>query len=158
MDRQGGNLIELLSDNGGLSFGPYKQVEAVKSMNNYSNNKPHDPHSFKEEVKIKYDDVNAVVGKFPNRTGAMIVLLGAERLAIDWARYCLLTPVQQLVWEERGNDLTKPILILMNLKNNNAKKNLQLAYSQRNITAYTPTIEAMARYLSTQYPNKNSAH
>ena len=46
-------------------------------MDNYSNNKPHDSHGFKEEVKIKYDAVNAVVGKFPNRTGLMIELVGA---------------------------------------------------------------------------------
>ena len=46
----------------------------------------------------------------------------------------------------------------MNLKNDNAKQDLCLAYSQGNITAYPPTIKTMARYLSTQYPNKNSAH
>ena len=46
----------------------------------------------------------------------------------------------------------------MNSKNDNTKKDLRLAYSQGNITAYSPTIEAMARYLSTQYPNKNSTN
>ena len=46
----------------------------------------------------------------------------------------------------------------MNSKNDNAKKDLHLAYIQGNITAYPPTIKAMARYLSTKYPNKNSAH
>ena len=50
------------------------------------------------------------------------------------------------------------MLFLMNLKNDNGKKDLCLAYSQGNITAYLPTIEAIARYLATQYPNKNSAH
>ena len=54
------------SDNRGLSFGPYTQVVAVKSMNNYSNNKPHGPHGFKEEIKIKYDAVKAVAGRFLN--------------------------------------------------------------------------------------------
>ena len=43
----------------------------------------------------------------------------------------------------------------MNLKNNNAKKDLRLTYFQENMTAYPSTIELMARYLSTQYPNKN---
>ena len=61
-DRQEGRLIKFLnwlytvcfgSDNGGLSYRPYKQVVAVKLMNNYSNNIPHDLHGFKEEVKIK---------------------------------------------------------------------------------------------------------
>ena len=32
----------------GLSYGPYKQVVAIKSMNNYTNNEPYDPHGFKE--------------------------------------------------------------------------------------------------------------
>ena len=52
-------------------------------MNNYSNNKPHDPHGFKEEVKIKYDAVKAIAGKFPNRTAAMLAVLGATVQAID---------------------------------------------------------------------------
>ena len=56
VDRQAGNLMEFLkqvhtvcfwSDNGGLSFEPYKQVVVVRLINNYSNNKPHDPHGFK---------------------------------------------------------------------------------------------------------------
>ena len=42
---------------------------------------------------------------------------------------------------------------LMNSKNKNAKKDLRLAYSQGNNTAYPPDIEVAARYLSTQYPN-----
>ena len=46
----------------------------------------------------------------------------------------------------------------MNLENNNAKMDLRLAYSQGNMTLYPPTIKLMARYLSTQYPNKNSAN
>ena len=34
------------SGNRGLSFGPYKIVVAVKSIDKCSNNKPHDPHGF----------------------------------------------------------------------------------------------------------------
>ena len=34
-------------------------------------------------------------------------LLKAEILTIDWAGYCALSTVDQLVWEERGDDLTK---------------------------------------------------
>ena len=41
----------------------------------------------------------------------------------------------------------------MNLKNKISKKDLRLAYSQGINIAYLPNIEAMARYLSTQYPN-----
>ena len=50
------------------------------------------------------------------------------------------------------------MLYLMNSKNKHAKKNLCLAYSQGNMTAYPPDIEGMARYLSTQYPNNKPAN
>ena len=55
------------SNNRGLSFVPYKQVIAVKLMNNYSNNKPHDSYGFKKEVKIKYDVVKKGCRKVPKR-------------------------------------------------------------------------------------------
>ena len=42
------------------------------------------------------------------------------------------------------------MLFLMNLKNNNANKDLRLACSQENMTAYQSIIESMARYLSIQ--------
>ena len=41
----------------------------------------------------------------------------------------------------------------MNSKNKHAKKDICLAYSQRNMTAYPLNIEAMARYLLTKYLN-----
>ena len=87
-------------DDGGLSYGPYKQVVAVKLMNNYTNNEPYNPHGFKEQVKIKYEATKAVAGKFPNGTAALMELLSrAQPAALDWATYCTLTPDQQLVWE-----------------------------------------------------------
>ena len=46
----------------------------------------------------------------------------------------------------------------MNSKNKIAKKDLRLAYSQGNNTAYPPNIKSMARYLSTQYPNNKPAN
>ena len=46
----------------------------------------------------------------------------------------------------------------MNSKNETAKKDLRLAYSQGNHTAYPPDIEAAAQYLSTQYPNTKPAN
>ena len=51
---------------------------AVKSLNNFTNVKPNDPHGFKEDLKIKYDAVLAVVGEFPNSSGPMMELLKAE--------------------------------------------------------------------------------
>ena len=88
----------------------------------------------------------------------MMVLIKAKAVPLTWVDYCAMAPVDRLVWEERGNELNKAILYLMNLKNNNAKKDLRLAYSQENMTAYPPTIKGMTRYLSTEYPNKISAH
>ena len=96
-DCQVENLIKFLkqlhticfgSEGGGLSFGPYTQVVAVKSMNNYSNKQPHTPHDFKEKDKIKYNVVKAVAGRFPNGTGAMMELLVAAVPPIDWTGYC----------------------------------------------------------------------
>ena len=46
----------------------------------------------------------------------------------------------------------------MNSKNENAKKDLHLAYSQGNITAYPSDFESMAKYLSTQYVNNKPAN
>ena len=46
----------------------------------------------------------------------------------------------------------------MNSKNKNAKKDLHLAYSQGNNTAYPFDIESMARYLPTQYLNNKPAN
>ena len=74
-NRQAGRFIKFLKqlrtvcsdfDDSGLSYTPYNQVVAVNLLNNFSNNKLHDPHGFKEEVKIKYDSVKAVTGNFPN--------------------------------------------------------------------------------------------
>ena len=63
---------EAMMEGTGLSFRPYKQVVSMRSLNNYSNNKLHYPHGFKEEINIKFDAIKAVVKKFPNGTGAMM--------------------------------------------------------------------------------------
>ena len=112
----------------------------------------------KKEVKIKYNAVKAITGKFPNGTAAMMTLLTAVAPPLDLAAYCALTPDEQVVWEERGDELNKSMCYLMNLKNKHAKKDLRLAYSQGNMTAYPPDIKAMARYLSTQYLNNKPAN
>ena len=123
-DRQAGRLIEFLnqlytvsfgSNNSGLSYEPYKQVVAVKLMNNYTNNKPNDPRGFKEQVKIKYEVTKAVAGKFPNGTAALMELLSrVQPVALDWAGYWALTPDEKLVWEQRADELNQSMLFLMN--------------------------------------------
>ena len=43
------------------------------------------------------------------------------------------------------------MLLLINLKNNNTKKDLSLTYAQGNCSPHPDTIESMARFLSSQY-------
>ena len=88
----------------------------------------------------------------------MELLSKVQPAALDWATYCALTTDQQLVWEQIADELNQSIIFLMNSKNEIAKKNLFLAYSQGNNTAYPPNIKAMARYLSTKYPNNRPAN
>ena len=156
--RADGELINFLtilqtvcygSNNGGSSFKPHKYVVVVKSLNNFSNTKPNDPHRVKEELKIKYNAVLAVVRKFLNSTGPMSELLAVEVSAVNWAGYCVMIVAQQESWEAKGDASTKAVLLLMNSKNDAAKKDLRLSYSQGNKPAYPVTAEAIARYLST---------
>ena len=101
----------------------------------------------KKNLKIKYNAVLAVVGKFPNRTGPMMELLKAETPPVNWAGYCAMDVTDQVIWEERGDASTKVILLLLNSENDNAKKDLCLSYSQGKKSAYSTTAEAMVRYL-----------
>ena len=92
-DRDAGRLLAFIEqtrtvcfggDDGGLSYGPYKQVVAIKSLNTYTNNEPQDPHGYKEKVKIKYEATKAIVGKFPNGTAALMELLSNALAPLDW--------------------------------------------------------------------------
>ena len=79
---------------------------ALKSLNNFTNVKPNNPYGFKENLKIKYDAVLAIVRKFLNCTGPMIELLKAESTPLTWANYCEMQVVDQLSWEEKGDTST----------------------------------------------------
>ena len=123
-------------------------------MNNYTNTEPYDPHGFKEQIKIKFEATKAIAGRFTNGTAALMELLSkAQPIALDWAVYCVLPADKQLVQEQKANELNQSILFLMISKHETGKKDLRLAYSQGNNTAYPPNIKAMCRYLSTQYSN-----
>ena len=99
-------------------------------MNTYTNNNPNDPHGFKEQVKIKFEATNAIVGRFPNGTATLMHLLSsAESNALDWDGYCALPADTRLVWETRADALTQVMIFIMNSKNEIAKKDLCLAYS-----------------------------
>ena len=71
---------------GGLSYAPYKQVVAIKSLNTYTTNNPNDPHGFKEQVKIKFEATKAIVGRFPNGTAALTHLLSKAETTMITAK------------------------------------------------------------------------
>ena len=72
-----------------------------------------------------------------------------------WVDYCGMTPSNQFIWGEKVDALNKAMLLLMNLKNDNAKKDLRLAFSQGNKIAYPLNLVSMARCLLSQYNIKN---
>ena len=140
-------------DDGSLSYGPYKQVVEIKSLNTYTNNEPQDPHGYKEQIMIKYEATKVKVGKFPNGTASLMKLLSKDPVPLDWTGYCALLVEDQLVWEVKADALNQAMIYLMNSKNENAKKDLSLTYSQGNNTVYPTNIKSTVRYLSTKYPN-----
>ena len=130
-------------------------VVVMKSLQNFSNLKPNDPHTFKEELKIKIGTISAIIRKFPIRTGVLEYLLQVETPSLDWATYCAIDAGDQLIWEEKADAFNKAMLLLMNSKNNNAKKDLHLVYSQGNKIAYPLDVESMTRYLLSMYNIKS---
>ena len=87
---------------------------SIKSINNYSNNKPHDPNGFKEEVKIKYDVIKVVARSILNGIAVMMSLFEAEAVPSTWVDYCVMPPADRLVLEESGDGLNRAMLYLMN--------------------------------------------
>ena len=166
-DRNEGRLLAFIerlcaicfgSDDGGLSYAPYEQVVAIKSLNIYTNNDTNDPYGFKEQVKIKNKVTKAIVGRFPNGTATLMHLLSKAEPALDWDDYCALPIAGRLEWETRADALNQPMIYIMNSKNEIAKKDLRLAYFQENYITYPANIEAAVWYLSTQYPNNKSSN
>ena len=74
-------------------------VVVVKSLHNFSNSKPNDPHTFKEELKIKFGAVSAIIRKFLSRTGLLEHLLQSETPTQDWNDYCAMDVADQLICE-----------------------------------------------------------
>ena len=83
-------------------------------------------------------------------------LLKVETLPQDWDYYCGLTAAARLVWEEKAEALNKAMILSFNSKNNNTKKDLCIAYSQGNNTAYPLNFESMVRHLSSMYSIKSA--
>ena len=126
-------------------------------LNTFTNNDPQDPHGFKEQVKIKFEATKAIVGRFPNGTAALTHLLSKAEPPLIWDQYCAMPEDNRLVWEQRVDALNQAMIYVMNSKNETARKDLRLAYSQGNHTAYPPDIKT-ALYLSTQCPNTKPAN
>ena len=165
-DCQDGSIISFLArlwtvcygnDDGGLSIKPYKNVMTAKSLNNFSIVNPNDRHGFKEEFKTKHNSILAVVRKFQNRTDPIMELLKAEKRPFDRVAYCVIDVTEQAIWVERDHAPTKAMFLLLNSKNDNTKNNIRLNINKKK-SAYPTTTKAMARYLSTQYPNKTISH
>lgn len=81
---ENGNIVTIIQnlrrlcygdDDGGMLFKPYKAVLAVKALGNFANSKPHDPHTFKDELKTKFQATLAITNQFPNGTIFMEHLL-----------------------------------------------------------------------------------
>ena len=67
-------------------------VPGIKSLHNFTNFKPEDPHRYKKELNVKYDAATAIVEKFPNETGFLEKLLAKETVPLTWNNYCGMTP------------------------------------------------------------------
>lgn len=136
------NKIAYGTNDGGMSFMPYKSTLALKSLLNFSNEKPSDPHTFKEELKTKFQATLAITNRFPNGTVYMEEMLrrhkdddGNEKpLTIE--NYFAMDAEQQAFWENEGNKLNMSMLILFNSKNEPMKRELSVAYSQGSTDCY----------------------
>ena len=71
-------------------------------------------------------------------------ILSKAEIPLYWDGYCVLPEEDRLVWEQRADALNQVMIYVMNSKNETAKKDLRLVYSQGNYTAYPPSIKAAA--------------
>ena len=111
---------------------------------------------FQRTSQIKYKATKAIVGRFPNGTETLMHLLSNAVPALDWNGYCTVLAETRILWETRADALTQGTIYIMNSKNEIAKKDLRLAYSQGNHTSYPTNIETTTWYITTQYPNIKS--
>ena len=131
-------------------------IVSLKSLHNFSNSNPNNPRAFKEEPNIKNSAAFAITRRFLDGIGLLEELLKTESPPLDWGAYCALGAPPRIEWEDEAEALNKAMLLLLNLKNNNAKKDLCLAYSQGNKTAFPLNLESMARYMLSMYSIKST--
>ena len=76
--QEDGNIVEFLkslcniangSDDGGLSYQPFKVVSTLKSLSLFLSQAVTNVHYFKKELKVKYKATKSICSKFPFGTG-----------------------------------------------------------------------------------------
>jgi len=155
------------SDDGGLSYQPFKAVVAMKGVCNFTNPDVSNPHLYKKELKIKYDAMKAICGKFPFGTETLVFVMknftgGNQNATLD--DFYKMNARDQAKWERINDDIVLAMLFLNNSRNDVAKQELRRSFANGNKSAYQVTLEKMARLLSSQYPmtkgqlKKNTQH
>ena len=108
-------------------------VVAVKSLHNSSNSNPNYPHAFMHSKKNSRSSTVPYLLLLGNSLAKQEYWKSYSKWSHQhWDDYCRLTAAARLVWEEKAEALNKAMLLLLHSKNNNAKKDLRLAYSQGN--------------------------
>ena len=124
------------SDDGGLSYHPFKVIAAVKALCNFTNS----AHVFKKELRTKYHATKAICGSFPFGTAILLFILQTPALGGNpvntLARYYGQAPDNQVVWIRKYDDLVLAMLFLNNSKNDDAKKELRRSFANGNDRAY----------------------
>jgi len=155
------------SDDGGLSYQPFKVIVAIKGVCNFTNPDVSNPHLYKKELKIKYDAMKAICGKFPFGTETLVFVMknftgGNQNATLD--DFYKMNARDQAKWERINDDIVLAMLFLNNSRNDVAKQELRRSFANGNKSAYQVTLEKMARLLSSQYPmtkgqlKKNTQH
>ena len=139
------------SNDGGLSYHPFKVVAALKSLNLFSSQDVTNVHYFKKELRVKYKATKAICGKFPFGTNILVFVMvnfpggGHDN---DFTTFYNMTPSNQAVWEMIYGNLMLAMLFLDNVRNEETKKDLCHSYANGNANAYQITLEKLARLSS----------
>ena len=163
--RKDGNIVAFLqllrdicngSDDGGLSYHPFKAVVALKSLCNFTNPDLGNPHLFKKELRTKYEATKAICGLFPFGTETLVYTMKnfistGGNPGNTLATFYSLSPAQRAHWVRVNDDLVMAMLFLNNSKNDDAKKELRRSFANGNKSAYQVTLEKLTRLLSSQY-------
>jgi hypothetical protein len=115
--RKDGDVVEFLkslrdicngSDDGGLSYLPFKTVVALKSLHLFSTQDVTNVHHFKKELKVKYEATKAICGKFPFGTEPLVfamVHLPGGGAGNTFDTYCNYSAANKAKWERIYDDL-----------------------------------------------------